>query len=235
MSLREHERGPSVCRVPAARGAAADPRASVRALGQAIGNRALGRLLARQEAPVLNPADPRLGGIFEDVERRGRPTPSQRPDWAPRPSQMVPIALGKGTRRSPMLKAPDGPHGAKCRGACGPDCPGTCKNVGTYTEEYVLGGTHYLIEFPDAIRCGTHAGCRAHDACYDDAVRAGENTPAGSKHRACDVKALAGWGRTKTSSWAVGGPPYDDWWYFVDEPCVKRRWASGTGGGTRPR
>jgi hypothetical protein len=213
---------------PAARSLGADPRASLRELGHAIGNRALGRLLARQpRAPVLNPGDPRLKGVFEAVERAGRSeaeagTRAERPAWQPKPSRMAPIALGKGTRRSPKLKAEDGPHEAKCRGACGADCPATCKNVGTYTEEYVVGSTRYLIEFPNAIICGTHAGCRFHDACYDDAVRAGERTPVGSKHRACDARAFVRWGKSKTQSWAAGGPPYDSWWYFVDEPWVKR-------------
>jgi hypothetical protein len=197
-------------------------------LQRAIGNRAFGRLLARQ-APVLNPGDPRLGGIFEAVERAGRreAESAERPAWQPKPTRMVPIPLGKGTRRSPKLKAADGPHGAKCRGACGADCPSTCKSIGTYTEEYVVGDTRYLIEFPHALLCGTHAGCRAHDACYDDAVRAGERNPVGSKHRDCDARAFLNWGRSKTQSWAGGGGPYDAWWYFVDEPWVKRTRATG--------
>lgn len=133
--------------------------------------------------------------------------------------------MGDGTRRSPKLREPDGPKEAKCRGACGVDCPETCKRVGTYTEEYVVGDTGYLIEFPNAIKCGTHEGCRIHDACFDDAVRKGEREMGGPMHNGCNIQAVAEYGLDKTNSWRQGGPPYDAWWYFVDEPFIKKTWS----------
>lgn len=212
----------------------------MQALGRAIGNRALAGLIARQppsdapqRAPVLNPADPRLRDVFErDAATTSGSatgpispaTPSQ-PPWMPRVRQRLPIDLGAGTKRSPRLKQPDGPGEAGCRGACGPDCPDTCKTVGTYTEEYVVGGTGYEIEFPNALLCGTHEGCRIHDACYDAAVASGERYRFGPKHNQCNQDAVFRFGPSKTKSWMSGGGPYDDWWYFTDEPVIRRTWS----------
>jgi hypothetical protein len=97
--------------------------------------------------------------------------------------------LGDGSRRHPKLKEPDGPSGAKCRDACGPDCPGTCE-----------------VEFPNAFRCGTHAGCRTHDACYDTAVANGETyrfgpaTTSATRTRSCG-KVLARLGHSPTAGY----------------------------------
>jgi hypothetical protein len=217
---------------PLARASTGDPRASLQALGHAIGNRALGALLARQQAspdvpraPILNPADPRLRPIFEAPDgSAGATSQTDRPElppWMPRPRRLLPIEMGKGTKRAPKLKEPDGPGEAKCRGACGVDCPDSCETVGTYTEEYIVGDTSYIIEFPNAIICGTHAGCREHDACFDHAVRQGEREMGGPMHNGCNLQALAKYGPEKTKSWMRGGGPYDDRWYFVDEPWVK--------------
>jgi hypothetical protein len=121
--------------------------------------------------------------------------------------------MDEGTRRSPKLKDPGAPGGAKCRGACGVDCPPTCKVVGTYREKYVVAGTGYLIEFPNAILCGTHEGCQWHDACFDVAVGQGENPLSAPVHRYCNVGVDA---RPR----ALPGL-----WYFVD--TSSRAGASG--------
>jgi hypothetical protein len=136
--------------------------------------------------------------------------------------QRSPVDLGKGTRREPKLKEPNGPDGAKCRGACGADCPDTCKSVGTYAEQYEVGGCRYLIEFPNALLCGTHAGCRSHDGCFDAAVANGETDLGGPLHVQCNKEALWRYGPVATTSWARGGDPYDAWWYFVDDPVVRK-------------
>jgi Domain of unknown function (DUF4157) len=198
--------------------------------------------LARQQVggpgsagPVLNPADPRLRGVLERIADPGSGAsgPSdpaceqavgQQPPWMPNLRRRIPIELGEGTRRSPKLKEPDGPGGAKCRGACGPDCPNNCRNVDTYSEQYVVGNCGYRIEFPNAISCGTHAGCRSHDACFDTAVANGETYIFGPRHNQCNQEALIRWGPGNTTSWAQGGGPYDAWWYFVDHPVIRASW-----------
>lgn len=209
-----------------ARGAARHPYAAVQALGGAIGNRALSGLVARQ-APILNPADPHLSSIFE--KQAGQPGPVSppqppQPQWMPRVPQRLPIQLGEGTKRRPKLKWPDGRGEAGCRGACGPDCPNTCKNEGTYTEEYVVGDKGYEIEFPNVLKCGTHEGCRIHDACFDTAVARGEKYLFGPHHNQCNQDAVFRFGATKTKSWMSGGGPYDDWWYFTDDPVIRKTW-----------
>jgi hypothetical protein len=186
----------------------------------------------QRAAPTLHPALPGVRKTLEGLERgaegaatdpRCQPVVAQSPPWMPTVPRPSPIELGKGTRREPKLKEPEGPTGAKCRGACGGDCPGTCKTIGTYSEQYVVGGCGYVVEFPNAISCGTHAGCRAHDACFDAAVANGETAINGPRHVDCNVQALERWG-PKTTSWARGGGPYDDWWIFVDAPVVRRSW-----------
>jgi hypothetical protein len=242
LKVRQHLHDERSCRSGAAhpgRKAAADPRMSAQALGRAIGNRAMARLVARQTAtdvprvgPILNPADPRLRNIFESAgagssgsSSESRAHAPEPPQWLPRNvSRLLPIKMGEGTRRSPKLKEPEGPGEAKCRGACGVDCPHTCKNVGTYTEEYIEGDKGYLIEFPNAIMCGTHEGCRMHDACFDHAVRQGEREMGGPMHNGCNIQAAAKYGLQQTNSWRQGGGPYDAWWYFVDAPWIKSTW-----------
>jgi Domain of unknown function (DUF4157) len=208
-------------------------------------------LLARQRigrpgttGPVLDPADPRLRDILEKAAdpRRGSSGPSdpgcaqavaEQPPWMPNLRRQTPIELGEGTRRSPKVKEPDGPSGAKCRGACGPDCPTTCKNVGTYTEQYVVGDCGYLIEFPNAILCGTHEGCRVHDACFDAAVANGETDLFGPRHNQCNQDALLRW-PAHVKDWAQGGGPYDGWWHFVDHPVIRSSWRIRNAPGPTP-
>ncbi len=191
--------------------------------------------------PVLHPADPGVAKILEtltltaaadehSVDPACQSAVASSPPWMPNLRQRSPIDLGEGTRRHPKLKEPDGPSGAKCRGACGPDCPDTCKTVGAYTEQYEIGSCGYVIEFPNALLCGTHAGCRSHDGCFDAAVANGETNLFGPRHNECNQDALFRWGPANTKSWVRGGGPYDEWWYFVDNPVIRRSWRVGKPG-----
>jgi hypothetical protein len=217
---------------------------AVLALQRSAGNTAVGRLLQRNasagllarqtpsDAPRAGPrltlSDPRLQDVFESVEKSGRPGPSREAPpslpWLPRGRTNLPIKMDEGTRRSPKLKDSAAPGGAMCRGACGVDCPSTCKFVGTYREEYVVGGKGYLIEFPNAILCGTHEGCQWHDACFDAAVLQGEDPLSAPIHTYCNAKAVKRYGKDKTWDWMHGRGPYEAWWYFVDNPFVVKSW-----------
>jgi len=185
----------------------------------------------RPLAPILSPDDPRIRKILEQVaEPRGEAIDpacqapvAQSPPWMPAPRQPSQIGLGEGTRRAPKLKEPYGPSGAKCRGACGADCPPTCRAIATYTEQYEVGGCGYFIEFPNPLLCGTHAGCREHDACFDAAVANGETDLEGPRHVECNKQAFSRH-PIDALSWARGGGPYDAWWYFVDDPVVRKSW-----------
>jgi len=61
------------------------------------------------------------------------------------------------------IKNEFGPFNALCRGACGPDCPGSCEELQT-TE--CISATRYLTTL--YFQCGTHEGCRVHDQCLDE-------------------------------------------------------------------
>jgi hypothetical protein len=187
-------------------------------------------------------SDPRLQNIFESTAESSaessagdssRDAPPSLP-WLPRGRTRLPIRMDEGTRRSPKLKDPGAPGGAKCRGACGVDCPSTCKWVGTYREEYAVGSTGYLIEFPNAIKCGTHEGCQWHDACFDVAVGGGENPLTAPIHSYCNKKAIEKYGLDKTWEWMHGRGPYQAWWYFVDNPFIVKTWpVASTGNSTQ--
>jgi hypothetical protein len=166
---------------------------------------------------------------FDRAERSKRQShpclPATGPDkpfMPTTPPTFLPIKLGEGTRRSPMLKRPLGPSGPGCRGACGEGCPKTCENVGTYEETYKIDdGCEYTIQFPNAISCGTHAGCREHDAEFDVAKSRGEHSVLNPEHMIANTEAGRRHG-TKTVSWARGGGLYDAWWIFVDRPLITR-------------
>jgi hypothetical protein len=205
---------------------------------------ALARMLSRQEddaprrVPSLHPAGPAVSGPLADVAEGGTESAPKTgsaapPPWMPHYKQNLPIKLGQGTKRSPKLKDEDAPGGAKCRGACGVDCPKTCKVHETYEETYEVGDTTYVIEFPDPLECGTHEGCRMHDGCFDAAEAAGEHEMGGPKHYACNQEALFRYG-PKTKDWALGNGPYDGWWWFVENPRVKSKTPKAKPAGQAP-
>jgi hypothetical protein len=180
--------------------------------------------------PNLNPADPHILEAIETAEAdrktdsldpRCEQASGPSPSWMPNVAKRLPIKLGEGTRRSPRLKDPDAPGAAKCRGACGPDCPPTCKPIETYVEQYAVGDCTYVIEFPNPLLCGTHAGCRDHDACFDAAVASGETQMGGPLHKACNADAGIKH-PLNVASWARGGGPYDNWFHFVDNPVIRK-------------
>ena len=186
---------------------------------------------SNEQVPVLIPVVPRRRGSLESAAGMGEAGPAEcqavvaeQPPWMPAVLRRSPIPLGMGTRRQPKLKAPVGPSGALCRGACGPDCPNTCNWVGSYIEAFAVGNCGYVVEFPNALQCGTHKGCRAHDACFDTAVARGETYLFGPLHNQCNQEALLRWGPANTVQWAQGGGPYDGWWYFVDAPIIRKAW-----------
>ncbi len=68
---------------------------------------------------------------------------------------------------------PDGPCGAKCRGACGADCePNNCTEKEDLRCEADEGGQKTGMQVKYKIyECGVHQACIDHDACYDDCNR----------------------------------------------------------------
>ncbi len=124
------------------------------------------------------------------------------------------------------------PCGAMCSGTCGPDCPtNNCTtSYGGYCQQ--SAGKWARNAWMRKV-CGSHAGCRAHDGCYD-----GCNTTHGcgtwgatTCRRGCDAVCLAdycpgcaiapitcnSW-TCNCISWMNGNPPYDvysTYWHFL--------------------
>ncbi|WP_295400921.1 DUF4214 domain-containing protein [uncultured Thiocystis sp.] len=122
-----------------------------------------------------------------------------------------------------------GPCNAKCRGACGADCP--MSNCGPPEDFWDClldeegNNTGYKQRY-DVYRCGTHPACITHDACYDyenafwgcgswmSAIRRHHVdwlTPdAPSATRSCDAKVVVTYGPDQASAWGFGLGPYTD-------------------------
>jgi hypothetical protein len=134
-----------------------------------------------------------------------------------------PAPLGLGTRERPKLIDEHVAGGARCRGACGEGCSNrACTDIGTYLVRHEQGGCHYVIEYRNAKRCGTHTGCRWHDDCFDRAKAMGERYVTEPEHMKCNLRiaeenAIGDW-----TSWMLGGPPYEEEpMYFVEQAIVR--------------
>ena len=128
---------------------------------------------------------------FEDFDRLCLPiecpvTPEQA--RFPSPPDAVASAI-------PQLRDPRVPGGALCRGACGENCPSSCRNLGDL-ELFVTddrGQCFTQCTYRRVQSCFTHDACRQHDRCYDDCVinenETGLCTPAGANPCHCDCDA----------------------------------------------
>jgi len=111
---------------------------------------------------------------------------------------------------------------AKCRGACGPDCPPSCSigaPVSTCLEwQDAQCGWHAKTCTYQVQRCGSHLGCRVHDACYDGCAFKWTEPLRIACRRACDVGCIAKYGEATCESWMMGGKPYDSYIEYTSAP-----------------
>lgn len=118
------------------------------------------------------------------------------------------------------------PSGAQCRGACGPDCPSTCTPLPNQKACVAnsAGTCHWIYEYPGVIRCGSHLGCRNHDACYDRCAATRGETDlchhGGTCHCGCDYDCIHDHTVAECNSWRTGGGPYDSFIEFSNPPTV---------------
>jgi hypothetical protein len=114
------------------------------------------------------------------------------------------------------------PSGGLCRGTCGVDCPPdpTCETPYDKPVCENVGDRHVWHTYVNYARCGTHQGCRDHDACYDYAAREPiwgfGGILIGPMYRACDLEALCTYSFQQAVTWATGGGPYDDRLTYAD-------------------
>jgi hypothetical protein len=157
-----------------------------------------------------------------DVFRALRLMPSQRGGaWTGHPTPPMAGPLPDVYQLAPPIAS-----GAKCRGACGPDCK-TCHPLGDPIEcETTPDGNHVLWQYTNLQRCDSHAGCRQHDAGYDWCAAGGEMSIYGPCHRLPDFECLCSYDAPRCVGWVDGRQPHDLTMLFADkaEPI-----ASGAG------
>lgn len=115
--------------------------------------------------------------------------------------------------------------GAKCRGACGPDC-WTCADPEDVVECVPRTNAdgepaHDLWLYPNYQECDTHQGCRDHDACYDYCKSGASSLDPFVCARLCDLECACDYPPLQCASWIFGGPPHDGKMFFSDQPTIK--------------
>ncbi|HEX2091730.1 MAG TPA: hypothetical protein VHG28_04975, partial [Longimicrobiaceae bacterium] len=112
------------------------------------------------------------------------------------------------------------PSGAKCRGACGPDCDTCTPPVDLIVCEETPDGRHVFWMYPNYQECGSHDGCRQHDGSYDWCAAGGEMSILGPCHRVADFECICNYGAPQCVGWIFGSPPHDSVMAFSDAPYV---------------
>lgn len=145
--------------------------------------------------------------------------PSQRGGgWTGHPKSKWPVGPLAVFPRDPGIKS-----GALCRGACGPDCD-TCANEKERRVcEETPDGCHVWWVYPNYSVCGSHSGCRNHDACYDWCVdkyneKGKLGIILGPCHRLCDFECICDYNTPQCVGWIGGGKPHDSYMEFSDKP-----------------
>jgi len=121
-----------------------------------------------------------------------------------------------------LRKDPSVASGSTCRGACGGGCPDTCQDrpdIVRCVPASSDNDAHVFVRYANVIECGTHVGCRFHDACFDMCVEEyGEESLVGPCHDGCSAQIVDLYGAANGASWMLGHGPYDGWFLFSDPP-----------------
>ena len=113
-----------------------------------------------------------------------------------------------GTAGAPYLIDPGIASGAKCRGACGQDCPpDRCELLrdsdGNMQPLVVtIQNPRGICTYNNVLECPIHAGCIEHDACFDICAQGGQNSITDSCHMRCNVDCVNTYGFTNCVRWA---------------------------------
>jgi hypothetical protein len=113
------------------------------------------------------------------------------------------------------------PFPTNCRGACGEGCPDTCVSLPPITirvADPLNDMSHYLLTYTGVTKCGTHAGCRWHDACFDQCKLCEGDSVVGPLHDLCSAEVVDKYGPVDGGSWLLGHGPYDRYFIFSDPP-----------------
>jgi hypothetical protein len=163
-----------------------------------------------------------LFGVVDDLCARMRLLgllPVQRGvHWKGHPAPRHPTPCNTHPE-APHLEDPMIPSAAKCRGVCGPDCAKSCTPLPDESRCVTNrdGVSHSLCLYRGVQTCGTHRGCRNHDACYDWCSEHGHNDIKDRCHRWCDLGCLCDYDTLTCIGWALGNGPFDGQLIFYDE------------------
>jgi hypothetical protein len=113
-----------------------------------------------------------------------------------------------GINGAPWLIDPHIASGAKCRGACGQDCPpdrctllrDSDNNMQPLT--VVIQNPRGVCTYNNVLECPMHPGCVEHDACFDKCAEGGQNSITDSCHMRCNVDCVNAYGFTNCVRWA---------------------------------
>jgi hypothetical protein len=124
-----------------------------------------------------------------------------------------------GSNGAPQPQNPHITSGSLCRGACGADCPSTCTSLPDITicVPDSTGKCHYICTYTGMISCGSHAGCREHDACYDNCAT---NPHPALCRRGCDWTCIRNYNTSTCRSWMNGGGPFDSFITYSNPPTL---------------
>lgn len=113
-----------------------------------------------------------------------------------------------GTKGAPALIDPGLPGGAKCRGACGEDCPDERCDLLVDSDGAMqplvitIQDPRGICTYNNVLNCPSHAGCRIHDDCFDACAAKGMNSITDSCHMTCNKDCVSTYGLTNCVLWA---------------------------------
>jgi uncharacterized protein YgiB involved in biofilm formation len=113
-----------------------------------------------------------------------------------------------GTSGAPALIDPGLPSGAKCRDACGEDCPDERCDLLVDSDGAMqplvitIQDPRGICTYNNVLECPTHAGCRIHDDCFDACAARGMNSITDSCHMTCNKDCVSKYGLTNCVLWA---------------------------------
>ena len=163
---------------------------------------AVAKFQAQHDLDPSGEITPQLAGIIQAaISKQGATAKASRVGSPAKTGSTVDIAAPGETVRN--VFGPDVGFGAnQCRGACGGGCPKSCSIAISFE---CMGPSQ--LHRVEAFTCGTHQGCREHDACLDNCL---QNNPESSECQPqCDASAMEVYGFESATSWLLGKGPYD--------------------------
>lgn len=163
---------------------------------------AVAKFQAQHNLEATGEITPQLAGIIKsNISKQSGPAKVSRPAVAAQAANT--LAIGEPGTTVRNIFGPDVGLGAnRCRGACGGGCPKSCAIEVSF--ECTDSSQLRRVE---AFACGTHKGCREHDACLDTCLQ--NNPESQDCQPQCDATAMEVYGIESSTSWLLGKGPYD--------------------------